>query len=89
MVAATAAGFATAGLELGGKDPAYVRSDAELAHAIETLTDGAFFNSGQSCCAVERIYVHRDVYEEFLERAVAVSCSYVLGNPLEPVTKVE
>ncbi len=49
VVAATAAGFATSGLELGGKDPAYVRADANLAHAIDTLTDGAFFNAGQSC----------------------------------------
>ena len=57
VVAATAAGFATSGLELGGKDPAYVRADANLAHAIETLTDGAFFNAGQSCCGIKRIYV--------------------------------
>ena len=57
VVAATAAGFATSGLELGGKDPAYVRADANVAHAIETLTDGAFFNAGQSCCGIKRIYV--------------------------------
>ena len=45
-------------LELGGKDPAYVRADANLQHAIENLVDGAFFNSGQCCCGIERIYVH-------------------------------
>ena len=56
VVAATAGGFATAGLELGGKDPAYVRADANLAHAIESLTDGAFFNAGQSCCGIKRLY---------------------------------
>jgi acyl-CoA reductase-like NAD-dependent aldehyde dehydrogenase len=57
VVGATSTGFATAGLELGGKDPAYVRADANMGHAIETLTDGAFFNSGQSCCGIKRIYV--------------------------------
>ena len=70
VVAATAAGFATAGLELGGKDPAYVRADANLAHAIETLTDGAFFNAGQSCCGIKRIYVAASRYEEFVAGVV-------------------
>jgi acyl-CoA reductase-like NAD-dependent aldehyde dehydrogenase len=65
VVAATALGFATAGLELGGKDPAYVRADANLAHAVDTLTDGAFFNAGQSCCGIKRIYVAAPRYEEF------------------------
>ena len=55
---AAAGTFTSVGLELGGKDPAYVRADANLDHAIENLVDGAFFNSGQSCCGVERIYVH-------------------------------
>src|SRR6202167_4586585 len=58
VVDATSAGFATSGLELGGKDPAFVRADANIAHAIETLTDGAFYNAGQSCCGIKRIYVH-------------------------------
>ncbi len=57
VVAATAAGFATAGLELGGKDPAYVRADANLSYAVESLSDGAFYNAGQSCCGIKRIYV--------------------------------
>ena len=75
--------FIGVGLELGGKDPAYVRPDADLAHAIENLVDGAFFNSGQSCCGIERIYVHAAVYDRFVEGAVALARGYVLGNPLE------
>src|ERR671918_374108 len=53
--------FVATNLELGGKDPAYVRPDARLEATIENLVDGAYFNAGQSCCAVERIYVHRDI----------------------------
>jgi acyl-CoA reductase-like NAD-dependent aldehyde dehydrogenase len=83
---AAAARFIATNLELGGKDPAYVRADAQLDFAIENLVDGACFNSGQSCCAVERIYVHRDVYDRFVEGAVALTRQYVLGNPLEPTT---
>ncbi len=75
--------FIATGLELGGKDPAYVRPDANLAGAIENLVDGAMFNSGQSCCAVERIYVHQDVYNQFVEGAVELTKQYRLGNPLE------
>ncbi|HTM44539.1 MAG TPA: aldehyde dehydrogenase family protein [Polyangiaceae bacterium] len=75
--------FIATGLELGGKDPAYVRADANLAHAVENLVDGAFFNSGQSCCAVERIYVEQGVYSRFVEEFVALTRKYVLGNPLE------
>jgi len=74
------------GLELGGNDPAYVRADARLDHAVETLVDGAFFNSGQSCCGIQRIYVARPLYDEFVERAVALTNGYVLGNPLHPET---
>ena len=59
---AASARFIAANLELGGKDPAYVRADAPLEATIENLVDGAYFNAGQSCCAVERIYVHREVY---------------------------
>lgn len=75
--------FIATGMELGGKDPAYVRSDVNLAHAIENVVDGAFFNSGQSCCGIERIYVHQDVYDAFVEGAVALTKTYVLGNPLD------
>jgi len=78
--------FIGVNLELGGKDPAYVRADANLKHAIENLVDGAFFNSGQSCCGIERIYVHERVYEGFVEGAVALAKTYVLGNPLDPAT---
>jgi acyl-CoA reductase-like NAD-dependent aldehyde dehydrogenase len=73
-------------LELGGKDPAYVRSDTDLTHAVENLVDGSFFNSGQSCCGVERIYVHKSVYEEFVDQFVALTQQYCLGNPLEEGT---
>ena len=65
MEEAAAGRFINVGLELGGKDPAYVRPDADLPHAIENLVDGAFFNSGQSCCAIERIYVHKKVWGDF------------------------
>jgi acyl-CoA reductase-like NAD-dependent aldehyde dehydrogenase len=78
--------FIGANLELGGKDPAYVRPDAALEATVDNLVDGAYFNAGQSCCAVERIYAHRDVYAEFVERFVALARQYRLGNPLEPET---
>ncbi len=88
VVAATAAGFATSGLELGGKDPAYVRSDANLAHAIETLTDGAFFNAGQSCCGIKRIYVAAARYDDFVAGVVELTQKYRLGSPLDPQTSI-
>jgi acyl-CoA reductase-like NAD-dependent aldehyde dehydrogenase len=81
---AVAERFIGTGLELGGKDPAYVRPDANLDHAVANLVDGAFFNSGQSCCAVERIYVHEAVYDDFLEGFTAQVKRYRLGNPLDP-----
>ena len=75
------------GLELGGKDPAYVRADAKLDHAVENLVDGAFFNSGQCCCGIERIYVHEKLYDRFVEGFVdLVNRNYVLGNPLDEAT---
>lgn len=83
---AAAGGFLGVGLELGGKDPAYVRADADLAHAVENLVDGSFFNSGQSCCGIERIYVHRQLYPEFIARFQALTYDYVLGNPLDAAT---
>lgn len=78
--------FIGLGLELGGKDPAYVRADCDLDHAVENLVDGAFFNSGQSCCGIERIYVHADVHDRFVDGFVALTRTYVLGDPLEPGT---
>lgn len=87
MVERTAAGrFIGVGLELGGNDPAYVRADAKLDHAVETLVDGAFFNSGQSCCGIQRIYVADSVYDAFVEQAVALTQQYVLGDPMQPET---
>ena len=83
---ASAGRFINVGLELGGKDPAYVRPDAHMAHAIENLVDGAFFNSGQSCCGIERIYVHKKVWDDFLEGFVDLTKKYVLGSPLDPET---
>ncbi|MCO6059204.1 aldehyde dehydrogenase family protein [Pseudomonas sp. MOB-449] len=87
MVERAAAGrFISAGLELGGKDPAYVRGDADIAHAVETAIDGAFFNSGQSCCGIERIYVQADVYDAFVEQAVDLVAHYQLGRSDDPQT---
>ena len=87
MVEAAAAGrFIGAGLELGGKDPAYVRADADIGHAVENLVDGAFFNSGQSCCGIERIYVEDAVYDDFVDGFTDLVGQYVLGNPTDPET---
>ncbi len=87
FVEQTAAGrFIDVGLELGGKDPAYVRPDVNIDHAIENLVDGVFFNSGQSCCGVERIYVHQDVYDKFVDGFVSQVKKYQLGNPLDSNT---
>ncbi len=87
MVERAAAGrFIGVGLELGGKDPAYVRADANLDYAVETTIDGAFFNAGQSCCAIERIYVDAGVYDRFVEQAVARVKQLKLGRPDDPDT---
>lgn len=87
MVQRAAAGrFIGTGLELGGKDPAYVRADANLDHAVETIIDGACFNSGQSCCGVERIYVHASLHDAFVEKAVALVKQYKLGRSDDPDT---
>jgi acyl-CoA reductase-like NAD-dependent aldehyde dehydrogenase len=86
MERAAAGRFLHVGLELGGKDPAYVRPDANMAHAVENIVDGSFFNSGQSCCGIERIYVHRDVWKPFIDGFISLTKGYVLGNPLEEAT---
>lgn len=84
---AAAGRFIGVALELGGKDPAYVRPDAPLEAAAEGLVDGVFFNSGQSCCAVERIYVHESVYSRFVDLFVDVTrATQKLGNPLDEET---
>jgi acyl-CoA reductase-like NAD-dependent aldehyde dehydrogenase len=80
---AAAQRFIATGLELGGKDPAYVREDADLASTVENLVDGSYFNSGQSCCGIERIYVHRSIYKPFVDAFVDLTRQYKLGNPLE------
>lgn len=80
--------FIGVGLELGGKDPAYVREDADLASAVENLVDGAFFNSGQSCCGIERIYVHRRHYQDFVDGFVELTKAYRFGNPLDASTNL-
>jgi acyl-CoA reductase-like NAD-dependent aldehyde dehydrogenase len=83
---AAAGRFIGLGLELGGKDPAYVRADADLDHAADSLVDGAFYNAGQSCCGIERIYVHADVFDAFVEKAAAITRGYVLGDPRKQET---
>ena len=85
---AAAGTFASVGLELGGKDPAYVSDDVKIEHAVENLVDGSFFNSGQSCCGIERIYVHEKVYQPFVEGFVDLTKKYVVGNPLDPETTI-
>mgnify|MGYP000704684945 FL=1 len=87
MVEKAASGrFIGVGLELGGKDPAYVRADADIDLAVDTCIDGAFFNSGQSCCGIERIYVAANVYDEFVTKATALVNSYKLGRSDDPDT---
>ncbi|MGI9356334.1 MAG: aldehyde dehydrogenase family protein, partial [Rhizobiaceae bacterium] len=86
MEHAGAGTFTQMGLELGGKDPGYVRADADLDAAVDTLIDGAMFNSGQCCCGIERIYVHADLFDAFVAKAKTIVDDYVLGNPLDPET---
>jgi acyl-CoA reductase-like NAD-dependent aldehyde dehydrogenase len=85
---AAAGSFTSLTLELGGKDPAYVRPDAEIAGAAASLADGAFFNSGQSCCGVERLYVHEAIWDPFLESFVEEVRKYRLGDPLDAETSL-
>jgi acyl-CoA reductase-like NAD-dependent aldehyde dehydrogenase len=89
MVERAAVGrFIGVGLELGGKDPAYVRGDANLQHAIETVTDGAIFNSGQSCCGIERVYVDESILSEFVDGVVELVKAYKLGKPDDMATNL-
>ena len=73
-------------LELGGKDPSYVRADADPLAAAESLADGAMYNTGQSCCSVERIYVHADVFESFVEHFCHTVDSLKAGDPMDTAT---
>lgn len=88
MERAAAGTFTGVGLELGGKDPGYVMEDANLDAAIDTLIDGAMFNSGQCCCGIERIYVVESLYDAFVEKAVKIVSGYKLGNPLDETTTI-
>ncbi len=83
---AAAGTFTGVGLELGGKDPGYVMEDADLDAAVDTLIDGAMFNSGQCCCGIERIYVVESLFDAFIEKALAIVNGYKLGDPLNPET---
>jgi acyl-CoA reductase-like NAD-dependent aldehyde dehydrogenase len=74
------------GLELGGKDPAYIRSDVDIAWAAEEIVDGAIFNSGQSCCSLERIYVAEEIHDEFVKAVQSVLENYKLGDPFNKET---
>ena len=78
--------FVHVGLELGGNDPAYVAEDADLTNSVENIVDGAIYNAGQSCCAVERVYVHRTMYEKFIAAAEPLVRAYVLGDPSSEAT---
>jgi len=80
--------FINAGLELGGKDPAYIRKDCNLNHAIENLADGAFYNSGQSCCGIERIYVDNQIYDDFVAGMKNFAEKYILDDPLKKETNL-
>ena len=80
--------FTGVGLELGGKDPAYVRKDADLESAIPGIMDGVFYNGGQSCCAVERIYVHHTLLESFVEGAIKLLNKLNIGDPLNVATDI-
>ena len=86
MERAAAGTFIPVSTELGGKDPGYVRADADLDAAVGTLMDGAIFNAGQCCCGIERIYVAESLFDAFVEKAVAWARAQKLGNPLDPET---
>lgn len=75
-------------LELGGKDPIYVASDVDLEKAAAATADGAFYNAGQSCCAVERIYVHGDIYHRFVEAFLETVRGFKVGDPTDPATYI-
>lgn len=88
MERAAAGTFTGVGTELGGKDPGYVMDDADVDAAVETLIDGAMFNSGQCCCGIERIYVAESLFDEFVAKAVKIVEGYKLGNPLDKETTI-
>ncbi|KAL2832490.1 Aldehyde/histidinol dehydrogenase [Aspergillus cavernicola] len=83
---ATAGRIIPVNLELGGNDPAYVRPDADLAYTAGQVVDGAVFNSGQSCCSIERVYVHADVHDAFVTEVQKELATYKLGDPHDKAT---
>ncbi|KAI9933500.1 hypothetical protein AWENTII_002435 [Aspergillus wentii] len=83
---ATARRVVPLNLELGGNDPAYVRSDADLKYVAGQVVDGAVFSSGQSCCSIERVYVHADVYDAFVGELQEELKTYKLGDPHDKTT---
>jgi acyl-CoA reductase-like NAD-dependent aldehyde dehydrogenase len=88
MERSAAGRFIGVGTELGGKDPSFIRADVDLDYAIAENVDGSFFNSGQSCCAIERIYVHDSVYDNFVDGFASTARQYILGNPLQHETTI-
>jgi acyl-CoA reductase-like NAD-dependent aldehyde dehydrogenase len=88
QAAVAAKGFKGVALELGGKDPAYVRADADLDYTVAELVDGAMFNSGQSCCSVERIYVHESIFDSFVSSFADTVKKYKLGDPTKAETNL-
>lgn len=81
--------FISCTLELGGKDPAYISSDCDLDQTVNTVVDGSFYNAGQSCCAIERVYVHKNVFDSFIEKTInLIRSKYILGNPLDKKTSM-
>jgi acyl-CoA reductase-like NAD-dependent aldehyde dehydrogenase len=81
MQAAAKDRFLHIGLELGGNDPAYVAPDCDFDKTVENIVDGAMYNAGQSCCAVERVYVHQSLYQRFIDAAEPLVRAYVMGDP--------
>jgi acyl-CoA reductase-like NAD-dependent aldehyde dehydrogenase len=75
-------------LELGGKDPVYVCDDVDIGVAAASIADGAFYNTGQSCCAVERVYVHERIYDDFVEAFVAAVRGFKIGDPRDDATYI-
>ena len=81
MEGSAAGAFIPVNLELGGKDPAYVRNDIDPDYAAAHTADGALFNAGQCCCGLERVYVHKDIYEDYLAMLISQARQLVLGDP--------
>jgi len=75
-------------LELGGKDPVYVCDDVDVASTAAAIADGAFYNTGQSCCSVERVYVHQSIFDRFTAAFVETVKAFKIGNPLEDKTYI-